>query len=197
MTTAIPKHMSSLQIHGGLPVPCVVKTRDGHASLDPSDWKGADLQTVWVPKGDIPDFAKYDDEKHRKCIVEEWCHVCARPKSQVPLMLCLPKHDKPTDGQMIEVNKRMVPMVLQPWVCAECLLFACTHCPPLRRAIEERRGSVAFVKQHRLVMTYWKPNDPGDPAPAPGLKVVSLFKLAIVEARYEALFKWAARWKSK
>lgn len=193
----IPEHMKNCRVYGGLPVPQVVSTRKGHHELGPTTEHGFTHKTAWVPEDDVPDFGKYDDDKLRRCIRDRVCHVCWRSPADLVLdgrlILCLPNRRSPEEGQNIEVNGRLVPLVIQPWVCVPCLMFACSHCPPLRQAIAERRGLVAFPQEVRLVLTHWKPAEPEDPIPPPGARVLSLLKIAIVRARYMPLHEWAER----
>lgn len=188
----IPTHMSKCPVHGGLPVPAVVATRKGHIDLCPSSWPWFSHMTRWVPEGDDPDFAKYDEQKLRECVAGRFCHVCTQPL-EIPRLLCLPKHRKPDDDQMIDVRGQMVPLVKQPWVCHNCLRYAVRKCPPLRAAIDEGRGLVAWVSEHAVVATQWQPAAPGDPQPPEGATVLSFIKIAIVKARYMPLPEWARR----
>lgn len=183
--------MAGCPVHGGLPVPAIVATLKGHIDLAPSTWAGSTHMTRWVPEGDAPDFGKYDEEQLRRCIHDRWCHVCTRPVESP--MICLPKHNNTWDGQHIEYAGRWVPLVIQPWVCAECLKFATKYCPPLRKAIDERRGLVAYIDEARLVATQWQPAGPEDPVPPEGAKVLSFLKLALVRARYMPLPEWVRR----
>jgi hypothetical protein len=178
-------------MHGGLPMPAVIATRKGHIEIVPSAWAIGTHMTAWVPECDEPDFGKYDEEKLRRCIHGRYCHVCTRKAD--PLLICVPKVRAITESQHIEVGGRVVPMVVQPWVCAECLKYAAHACPPLRKAIDEKRGVVAFVDEAQLVVTYWKPADPKDPTPPPGATVISFLKVALVHARYMPLPEWVRR----
>ena len=190
----IPPHLSKCPRHGGLPVPAVVATLKGHIGLEECRRGDFTHQTAWVPEGTDPDFGSYDEEKHRQCMERRYCHVCTRVPN--PMLICLPKHRKPESEQTIRIGGargRMVPLVKQPWVCVECLAYACGVCPPLRKAIEEGRGLVAYVDEAVLVATQWKPAGPEDPKPPEGARVLSNLKVALVRARYVPLGEWVSR----
>ncbi len=191
MSRPVPKHMSKCPLHGGLPVPAIVATLKGHIALAASKWRGFTHMTEWVPEATEPDFGKYDEEKLRRCIAGGYCHVCTGPVS--PRIICDPSIRYASDLQLIDVDGRLCPMTIKPWVCAGCLQFAVHNCPPLRKAMLEGRGLVAFIDEFRLVSTYWQPANPGDPVPPPGSKVLSFIKVAIVKARYWPLDGWAGR----
>lgn len=188
----IPEHLRQNRVHGGLPVPEVVSTLKGHLDLAPSSWPDSDMMTVWVPEGTDPDFGKYDEEKHRRCMHGGWCHVCG--KIRRPLMLCDPTRTEPLDGQHIEYGGKRRPLIRQPWVCAECLAFAVKHCPPLKQAIEERRGVVFFPVRTMLVQVFYGPTKPTDPQPpTPETRVIMGIKVAILTGRSMPLPDWAGR----
>lgn len=190
----IPSHMSECAVHGGLPVPRVVATTKGHSAITEADelsaQAGATHQIVWVPENDTPDFGKYDDTKQRQSMVERRCHVCW--KADGLMLLCDPGRTATTDGQqMAFATGREYPLVKQPWVCPSCLSFACQHCPPLRKAIAERRGLVFYPMVSTLVSTFYKAVDVGDPQPPDGSRVISSIKVAVVKSRVTPLHEWA------
>jgi len=187
MPSNVPAHLSHLPFLGGLPVPRVVADhRVGRIALAPSTWDGFDLMTVWEGESGGPDFGKYDEEKQRRCVVEQWCHVCGAGGD---LMVCVPRTPK-----LITLNGVQMAVVHQPWVCGPCLAYAIRVCPPLRRLAEEGRGLVIFgLQDQRPIQTMWRPADPGDPVPPPGSMVLSTHKLPVPpEARTQDLPGWAA-----
>ncbi len=173
----IPAHMAHMDRVGGLPVPkIVVPMRVGRIDLAPSTWPGFDLMTVWVSESGPPDFGKYDEELHRQCMAQYWCHVCGLPSKH--LLICVP-----TALQTREVNGRSMALAIQPWVCAGCLAYATRSCPPLWKAIEEGRGFViSGVPARSIVQTQWKPANEDDPIPPEGARVLSSHKIAIPDS---------------
>ena len=177
--------MSGCRVYRGVPVPWVVAdgTR-GRVELVPSVWMGSDLMTVWVSEGGPPNFAKYDEERARQCIWGRYCHVCGRRPDH--LLLCLPNGL----SQGIALDGRDYPLVSQPWVCAECLAFSTLHCPPLRERLWSGDGIVMEQAETKLVHTFYRPVDPGDPVSPPGKTVLMAFKLAVLRARVLTLNEW-------
>lgn len=187
----IPTHLRGCPVQGGLPVPKVVCPVKGRIGLGPAKWPGMDMQTEWEaePGCTVLDFGKYDEEKLRRSVAEQRCHVCW--STHGASLVCVPRARIPYDGQVITVEGKVCPMVIQPWVCVLCLAYAVGACPPLGQAIENGRGIVFYVKRHRLVYTHWKPANPEDPVPPSGAKVLSFIKIAIQEARQFDLADWA------
>lgn len=137
--------------------------------------------TMWIGESGPPDFGKYDDEHHRHCMVHRWCHVCGANLKH-PL-IC-----SPTGPQRRMVDGKEVELYLQPWVCAPCLAYAAVTCPPLRSAMD--RAIVLAPTESRLIATFWKPANPGDPVPPLGLSVISSFKIQIVKGGVQLLRDW-------
>lgn len=191
--TRIPSHLRGNRMHGGLPVPDVVSSTKGHHELCASSWNGADLMTYWFPENDSPDFGKYDDEKQRLHMARKTCHVCTRASYKASMVLVDPQRRKRTDGQQMLLDGRLHPLISQPWVCVECLRFAVDHCPPLKTAIEEKRGLVFYPIKTQLVLTYWQPVGPNDPVPPEGSTVLSYLKIAVLlDRRCVDLHEWVA-----
>lgn len=182
----IPAHLKDNQTHGGLPVPRVVATTKGRSVLVPTGLTGfpSTHLTAWEPHNSVPDFGKYDDAKQRECVTRKLCHVCWRDPAF--LLVCSPK----PVNQWIQYKGKELPMVVQPWVCDDCLRVASAMCPPLRTAMQERRAWVACVITHHLVSTYYKPAYDGDPVPPPGATVISSIKIAIERAQFTTLTDW-------
>lgn len=192
----IPVHLQGAHRQSGLPVAHVAAIARGRGGLAPSTWKGAELETIWIPDTDctVFDFGRYDPVRLRQCVLERRCHVCWSPANAT--MICMSDRVKPADGPQMLIDGASVPVVVQPWVCAPCLSFALQHCPPLRAAIASSRGLVAYVHKHRHMYNYWRREAPDDPVPPEGARVLSLITTAITDAKFFTLRDWARRFGS-
>jgi hypothetical protein len=186
--TQIPKHISDrCEIVGGVAVPRVVaRGTAGKMVLVPSTYPKFDEMICWEGENDTYDFARYDDEKKRVCVIESRCHVCW--DALVDPLICEPKGF--AGLREATMGRDMGYLFGAPWVCPRCLLYSAKICPRLR---DNPVAEVYFMRQHKVIGTSYKPAKEGDPVPMPGSKALLTFRVMGIEFASNRLADWVAK----
>lgn len=131
----------------------------------------------------VPDFTAQNPQRQRECMVEGLCQVCHRP---VPFSRrCLVVGSFSVELQ--QVQGRFVPLVMEPWLCHRCAMFATSVCPALIRRKTTEGLTVIPVrspKQFQMVVSEGWVDDHPDTMTAPVAMWVKVLLLspAIVTA---------------
>jgi hypothetical protein len=129
----IPEHLSHRPTWRGLPVPYI--NRIGRVER-PEDWtirfdrKLGEVAAFLAdePDGD-PDFTKQCIQRQRECVLSGLCQVCKRLVDWPDRALVVSS----VSVEQVAVEGRQVPVVIEPWLCPDCVDFAVNICPALIR----------------------------------------------------------------
>lgn len=134
----VPEHLAHLPQCRGLPVPYI--NRWGTEEQE-SDWgirydrNAGEVAAYMADQSDGPaDFRHQSIQRQRECVLLGLCQVCKRSVDWPDRRLVVSSMSVET----VEVGRRWVPVVTEPWLCPDCAEFATRVCPALiRRSRDE------------------------------------------------------------
>jgi hypothetical protein len=153
----VPAHLRHLRRDHGLPVP-YVNVWGSHEA--PERWSirfdrtARDVCAFLADdRSEGPDFTRQSPQRQREVMIRRLCQVCARRLEVDELHLVLSPVSMQT-AAVPELGGR-VPLVSEPWLCAECANFAVRVCPALirRRRDEELTVLPMAGVAHSLVLS--------------------------------------------
>jgi hypothetical protein len=129
----IPAHLDHVATWRGLPVPYI--NRIGRTERA-EDWTirfdrtlGEIAAFLADEPGAAPDFTKQCIQRQRECVLSGDCQVCRRHVDWPDRALVVSS----LSVERVEVDGRDVPVVIEPWLCPDCVDFAVNVCPALIR----------------------------------------------------------------